>query len=380
MSSKLRMPVFFALLLTALGLRPAASIEPASEPARPDVARIELVLAIDTSSSMDGLIESAKLKLWDIVSTLASAKPTPQLRVALLSYGNDGYTGDGWVRKDVGFTEDLDLVYEKLNGLTTNGGTEYVARVTHEAVTSLDWSKSDTTLKIVYVAGNEEATQDPKFNAVSVAKAAIAKGIIVNTIYCGNPEDTDAAGYRNVALAAEGEFAAIDQNDGTVVVSTPMDARLAELSGALNTTYIGYGRTAAESQARQAAQDTAAGQLSPSASASRAVAKGGKLYKNSTWDLVDASEEANFDIEKIPVEELPAEMQKMTVEERKAHIESQSAKRDEIQAEIQKLSAERQKYVVEEMKKQNLSDEKGLDKAIKDSLRKEAKTKNIEIE
>src|SRR6266542_6074105 len=78
---------------------------------------IDVVICLDTSNSMDGLIGSAKKKLWDIVNDLAKAKPTPQLRVALYSYGNDTYDSKtGWVRKDVDLTNDLDKVSEKLFG------------------------------------------------------------------------------------------------------------------------------------------------------------------------------------------------------------------------------------------------------------------------
>jgi von Willebrand factor type A domain-containing protein len=372
MSKKLL--VVLGALIPAL----AAAIEPprAEEPR----SNVDLVICLDTSNSMDGLIESAKLKLWDIVSTLAAAKPTPHLRVALYSYGNDGYTGDGWVRQDLAFTEDLDRVYEKLNALTTNGGTEYVARVVRAATQKLDWTPDDKALKMIFVAGNEEATQDPKFSAVKVAKEAVAKGIVVNAIYCGSPEDGDAPGWRNVAMAADGEFATIDQNQGTVAIVTPMDARLTELSGELNSTYIGYGHEAEEAKARQSAQDANASKVSASAGAARAVAKSGKLYTNSNWDLVDASQEKDFDLDKVKTEELPPEMQKMSPEERKAFVEKQAKRRAEIQAEINKLNVERQSYIAEEMKKQNLSEDKALDKAVKESLKKEAAKKNIEIQ
>jgi len=39
---------------------------------------------------MDGLIHSARQKLWSVVSELATAKPAPALRVALLTYGSPG--------------------------------------------------------------------------------------------------------------------------------------------------------------------------------------------------------------------------------------------------------------------------------------------------
>src|SRR5216110_922714 len=106
----------------------------------PQAKRIDLAVCLDVSNSMDGLIASAKQKLWDIVNDLARAQPTPDLRVALYSYGHNGYDrAVGWVRKDLDLTTDLDEVYRKLNGLTTNGGEEYVARVCRDALKDLKW-------------------------------------------------------------------------------------------------------------------------------------------------------------------------------------------------------------------------------------------------
>ena len=83
---------------------------------------------------MQGLIDAARAKLWAVVNDLALARPQPRLRVALLTYGNDGHQAEnGWVRLDVPFTTDLDLVSQNLFALTTNGGTELVGRVIQRA-------------------------------------------------------------------------------------------------------------------------------------------------------------------------------------------------------------------------------------------------------
>jgi hypothetical protein len=39
--------------------------------------RVDLCICLDTSNSMDGLIDSAKAKLWAIVNELATARPRP---------------------------------------------------------------------------------------------------------------------------------------------------------------------------------------------------------------------------------------------------------------------------------------------------------------
>src|SRR5215208_1243623 len=114
--------IAFALALGfALPLNAADEQKPKPAESKP----IDLVLCLDVSNSMDGLIDSAKLRLWDVVNEMGKMKPTPRLRVALYSYGCDAYpSGTGWVRKDLDLTDDLDEVYKVLNALRTNGGTE----------------------------------------------------------------------------------------------------------------------------------------------------------------------------------------------------------------------------------------------------------------
>lgn len=58
-----------------------------------NTTKIQVALLLDTSSSMDGLIEQAKSRLWNIVNTLTTLKyngKAPQIEIALYEYGNDG--------------------------------------------------------------------------------------------------------------------------------------------------------------------------------------------------------------------------------------------------------------------------------------------------
>src|SRR5262249_39052814 len=143
---------------------------PAFSSAADKTKSVEVVLALVTSNSMDGLIDSAKRKLWAIVNDLAKLEPAPSLRVALYSYGNDTYDkSKGWVRKDLDLTNDLDEVYKQLYALRTKGGTEYVSRVSRDAISELKWTEGNDTLRIVFVCGNESAKQDPEVAFDSVA-------------------------------------------------------------------------------------------------------------------------------------------------------------------------------------------------------------------
>src|SRR5262245_48083812 len=103
MASPLRSLAMRAILFAAaatLCLSTAVQADPAEKAKSIDVA-----ICLDTSNSMDGLIDSAKRKLWAIVNDLAKIDPAPTLRVALYSYGNNAYDPKkGWVRKDVDLT------------------------------------------------------------------------------------------------------------------------------------------------------------------------------------------------------------------------------------------------------------------------------------
>ena len=227
---------------------------PFTEAADEAAPAVDLAICLDTSGSMTGLIDAARRKLWDITNELAKARPAPRLRVALFTYGNQGHSAaDGWVRLDSPFTDDLDAVYQKLFALTTNGGTEYVGRVVRAAAERLDWSASPKALKLIYVAGNESADQDREVSFRDACRGAIGRGIQVNSIFCGAAADADVAGWQEVARLADGQYASIDQNRGTVEVATPFDRPLVELNARLNATYIPYGADGSRGAANQSA-------------------------------------------------------------------------------------------------------------------------------
>ncbi|MDP6542733.1 MAG: vWA domain-containing protein [Phycisphaerae bacterium] len=370
-----------AIVIATLILSISAAVQARSIVPPRRVRHVDLAICLDTSGSMSGLIQSAKQKLWAVVNELATARPKPVLRVALYHYGNDGLKSEnGWVKQLCPLTTNLDMVYEKLFPLTTNGGTEYVARVMLAATTQLKWDKSKDTLRIIFIAGNEPATQDKVHKLRDTCKAAATAGIIVNTLHCGSEDKGRKTGWADAAAWADGQYAAIDHDRGTVVINTPHDKKLAELSAKLNVTYIGYGRGGKDGLARQKKQDANASSMNAPAAAQRASAKAGGLYTNTGWDLVDASKQKDFDITKIKTEDLPKDMQKMSDDEKKAHIAKQSASRAAIQKEIMELSKKRIVFVKAEMAKKGLNEKTSFDAALRKMVRTQAEKRNFKFE
>lgn len=338
---------------------------------------IQLALLLDTSNSMDGLIDQAKSQLWKIINELATTKKNNQdieLFVALYEYGKDAIPAqEGHLRNIVPFTQDLDKISEELFKLKTNGGEEYCGRVISNAVDNLRWNKSNDDLKIIFIAGNEPFTQG-NVDYKEACKKAIKNGIVVNTIFCGNYDEGIQTMWRDGADLTDGKYMNIDQNAEIVYIQAPQDDEIIKLGQQLNKTYLAFGSSGEEYLYRQTEQDKNSMDMSPGVMVNRSVTKSGGQYKNSTWDLVDAKKEGKVKIEDLKENELPKEMQKMSVEERKAYVEKISKEREALQNKINKLNDERSKYVAQKML-ENKNDNT-LDAVMIKTIREQAKQKN----
>lgn len=352
----------------------AGKMSPPDEQKQP----VDLVIALDVSGSMSGLIDSAKQRLWDVVNELAQANPQPDLRMAILSYGNPSYGEEtGYVRIDLPFTRDLDAINRTLFSFGTDGGDEYVSRVVHRSVTGLAWTNNPGALKIIFVAGNEEANQDPQISVELATQLAANNGIVVNTIYCGSEDDNIVAGWRAFSVMTNGLFASIDQNASAVAnIATPMDEELAKLNQDLNSTYVAFGKDGGEYKANQVAQDMNTAEMSMPSVASRTVAKAGSLYKNSEWDLLDALE-SGVELEKMDPADLPEPMKALNEDEREEYVGKLAAKRESVTTEIEELGKKRQVYIARERAKLSSEGDAGLDEAILKGVRELAEKKGF---
>lgn len=353
-------------------------------PERPVAApKIQLALLLDTSNSMDGLIEQAKAQLWKIVNTLArtkrQGKPT-ELEVALYEYGNSRLSaGVGYIRLVVPLTNDLDRLSAELFKLSTCGGEEFCGMTIQASLRELSWSSRPEDLKIIYIAGNEPFTQGP-VHYTGVCQAARNRTILVNTIHCG-PRDAGITGrWQDGAVLGGGTFAVLNQDQKIPHISCPQDETLLKLNQKLNETYVPYGRAGQAGKELQTRQDGAAYGLAASNLAERTNVKASRLYNNSMWDLVDALKTAKVKLEEIKEEEFPAEMRGMNPEQRKAFVEAKAKQRQGLQEQIKALSAAREQHVANERRRLGSSKDKLLDDIILDSLRRQAQASGLQFE
>lgn len=383
--------ILFTTALLATSISFAACNSSAGNPKKPVAAnvqkatdensKIQVALLLDTSNSMDGLIEQAKSRLWNIVNTLTTLKyngKTPDIEIGLYEYGNDGLSvQSNYIRLVAPLTTDLDLISEKLFSLKTNGGSEYCGAVIADATKQLTWSKSNNNMKLVYIAGNEAFNQGG-VNYKEAISDALKNDIYINTIFCGDQMEGINTFWKDGADAGKGKYFNIDSNQAVRYIVTPYDTKISECNIRINETYISYGSKGYEKKMNQEAQDRNAQGVSASNYAERAVSKSKAVYKNESWDLVDKMKDDKEAVAKLKKEELPKELQNKTKEEIKVYVDKKSKEREAIQKEITELGKKRQAYIDEEMKKTKSQDDLG--NAINTSIIGFAKIKGYTVE
>jgi Mg-chelatase subunit ChlD len=315
---------------------------------------IEVVFALDTTGSMSGLIEAAKEKIWSIANSLGQAQNSPDIRIGLVANRD---RGDAYVTQVTDLSKDLDSVYATLMDFKANGGgdtPESVNAALFAAIDQISWSDDPGTYQAVFLVGDAPSHMDyqdePKYP--HIMQQAVAKGVIVNTIRCGESSHTEQQ-WQQIAALTQGQYLSVEQDGGAVAMVTPFDAKLAELSLELDDTRLSYGDAAA--QALAAGKAMATDKLHAFAStASRArraafnAMESGRQNQFADSDLVVAVEDGTVDLHDVETENLPAAIRHMAPEARFQYVEQQATKRKELNAKIERAIASREAYIAEQ--------------------------------
>ena len=338
---------------------------------------IKVALLLDTSNSMDGLINQAKAQLWEIINELSFARygiQKPNLEIALYEYGNDRIeSSDGFVRQVLAFNSDLDEISEKLFSLTTNGGKEYCGQVISASLKELEWGENNNDLRLIFIAGNEPFTQG-KLHYKEAISDAIEKDIIINTIFCGNYTQGISGMWQDGANLGGGDYMTINQNKKVIHIITPYDDDIIILNRQLNNTYIYFGNKGILQYEKQAIQDKNATNFSSSVSIGRAISKSNRFYKNSSWDLIDKSQEEEIDYSEIKRRNLPKKLQNMSDEALKKYVNMLGKERTVIKNKMNEFDKKRRAYITS--KQQDSAKDNELESVILKAIKKQAIRKN----
>lgn len=312
-------------------------------------SKIQVAILLDVSNSMDGLIEQAKAQLWNMVSVLGKAESNnvvPSIEISLYEYGRSSNDkNEGYVKQISPFTSDLDFLSKELFKLTTQGGLEYCGSVIYKSLDQLNWDTSATSYKVIFIAGNEDFLQGDILYTKACNEAS-KKGVIVNTIYCGDRLQGIKEHWNLAGECGNGSFTNINQNEKIEDIPTPYDSILFVLNDKLNKTYISYGADGMSKFTAQAEVDQLNYTLSKSAQAKRVAVKGKKdLYKNGGWDLVDKAESDSTFIAKVDMKSLPENLRSKSRAELKKYVTEKTTERGSIQKQIASNATLRENFI-----------------------------------
>ena len=247
-----------------------------------------------------------------------------------------------------------------------------------EGVRAAGWSKSRRGLaQIIFLVGDappQAYEQEP--DVLITTAEAVGKNMIVNTIQCGSIDGTKEI-WQAIALRGEGKFFAIAQDGGVQAISTPYDTKLAELAGKVGKTYITYGskkKREANVTLQMSVEVTVTAGAPIAAQADRAVNKAVNSFQYD-GDLVQDVENETVKLEDVKTEDIPEDLQKLTVAERKKEVDRRIAERKKIRAEILAISKQRDAFIAAEQRKRGAAT--GFDAAVAQALSEQLLRKGI---
>jgi len=347
--------------------------------------RIEVVFILDTTSSMSGLIDAAKEKIWSIATTMASAQQNPDIKIGLVAFRD---RGDAYITKTFDLSDDIDSMYASLMDFQAQGGgdgPESVNAALYDAVHKMSWSDDRSVYKVAFLVGDAPPHMDYQ-NDVRypvTLKAAANKGIVVNAIQSGQNSSTQPA-WQNIASLGHGAYFQVENSGNAVAVATPFDDKLSKLAAELEDTRLYYGNKEVK-QAQKRKLDANAKlreELSSSALARRDTynaTKSGKKNLLGEGELIDAITSGRVELDDIEKAEMPASLQAMAPAEQMAVITEQAKRRDQLNQEIKKLSESRSSYIKEKVKAEGGAED-SLDEKIYSAVKDQAASVGLTYE
>ena len=319
-----------------------------------------------------------------VANTLASADPTPDIRMGLVGYRD---RGDAYITVFTPLSDDLDAVYARLMQFEAVGGgdtPESVNQALYEAVTKTDWSNSPAVYRVIFLVGDAP----PKMNYPDDVKyvrscaRAVQNDIIINTVQCGNMSEM-ATIWRDIAQLGRGETFQVAQSGSAVRYDTPYDEKIAGLSRALDNTRIYYGDAdhLREMEARRKTADEIYNEARPSAVAKRTIFNSkaaGERNFIGAQELVHAVASGELDLAEIPQSDLPGELKGMSGQALAALIETRSRERKQLQSQIEDLANKRQHFIENKVRDEKGGGADSLDTKIYRCIQVQAAQKGIE--
>jgi len=378
----------------------------------------DIAILLDTSGSMQGLINQVRDGLWQTINGLGEIKKDGEvadLRLALYEYGSGVVSQEAnFIQMLAPLTTDHTVIAQKLFATEAKGGTEYSGMAIQMASTDLAFSVDAGDFKSIVIAGNETIYQGP-VDPLKAAEDSLSKDILVNSIFAGSqtiqvgggfsgggfgcafcprPNPTPApptdpqtelnpifAEWRDLAKSGGGESLNIDHNNSIPYIASPFDARIIAATEEISETYLPFGINGEAEYRRMRDLDRDVRGSGNGSYISWGNYRSGNFGQSTyaTWDLVSALREGTLDLAVIPVSQLPITFRWLSPEERLEAVMVMEQKRKNLEDEVADLRAKRKIFVDEQLAQRTQDNEANFADAIKQILVKQLKSKGFTL-
>ncbi|PJB52619.1 MAG: hypothetical protein CO099_11625, partial [Bdellovibrio sp. CG_4_9_14_3_um_filter_39_7] len=377
-----------------------------------------IAILLDTSGSMQGLINQVRDGLWQTINGLGEIKKDGEvadLRLALYEYGSGVVSQEAnFIQMLAPLTTDHTVIAQKLFATEAKGGTEYSGMAIQMASTDLAFSVDAGDFKSIVIAGNETIYQGP-VDPLKAAEDSLSKDILVNSIFAGSqtiqvgggfsgggfgcafcprPNPTPApptdpqtelnpifAEWRDLAKSGGGESLNIDHNNSIPYIASPFDARIIAATEEISETYLPFGINGEAEYRRMRDLDRDVRGSGNGSYIGWGNYRSGNFGQSTyaTWDLVSALREGTLDLAVIPVSQLPITFRWLSPEERLEAVMVMEQKRKNLEDEVADLRAKRKIFVDEQLAQRTQDNEANFADAIKQILVKQLKSKGFTL-
>ena len=138
----------------------------------------DIAILLDTSGSMQGLIDQVRDGLWKTLNGLGILEKDgvkANVRLALFEYGSGVVPAEAnFIQLLAPLTSDHTILAQKLFATKAQGSSEYSGMAIDLATDSLGWTKELGDFRSIVIAGNETLKQGP-LDALEAARKANGK-------------------------------------------------------------------------------------------------------------------------------------------------------------------------------------------------------------
>lgn len=351
------------LLTLILSLAMSLSPVNAQQPGHAGYHAVEACFVLDTTGSMSSAIAAAREKVWFIASRIVDAPQRPEVRLCLMAFRD---RGDDYVTRLSPLTDEIDVIYQTLQGLDANGGgdmPEAVYQALMETVRNAGWSVDPGVLRVIFLIGDappKHYADEPGYP--QIVDEALRRGIAINPVLVGANGQARTA-WEQLDRATPGRMIDLPVVRTAQRQATPLDQDLVALDARMNATRLPY-----EGEFQEVEPETRPGDAEVVDRLAFGAATGRVFHRRG--DLIQDLDSGVMRLDSLAPESLPPTLRSMNRQELVQRLGEIRAERQALASLIERL-LEQRRALIDTDSSENLF-EKRVSELIVDQLSRQA--------